>query len=377
MNAIVTQYVCPAILEEGYTFSPSGIYFAPPVGPLDSVQAYAAALPLNDNPEIFGLNANANIASQRSETLLLLDTVLSLQPRSSGGARGRSPDEIVADLARTFEAELPPTLDMADAGATSFQRKGEHMDSLSTVLSQEMARFNILLKVMAVSLSDLQRAIRGEVLLSEELDRMYMALLNNKVPGNWEAAAYPSLKPLASWGKDLHARMAFMRAWLVGGQPLACWSSGFFFPQGFLTGALQNHARKYAIAIDTLNFAFTVRDEDSPADLDPTAVPVDGVLVYGLFFDGARWDKKKRLVADSRPGEIYSSMPLIHFMPTKDYKPDSSEYACPVYKTSTRAGVLSTTGMSTNYVINVELPTDRDPNTWVLCGAALLTMLND
>ena len=92
---------------------------------------------------------------------------------------------------------------------------------------------------------------------------------------------------------------------------------------------------------------------------------------------GARWDKAAGSVVESRPGEIYTSLPLVHFVPTKDYRPDPSEYSAPCYKTSTRAGVLSTTGMSTNYVISVELPTTADPSKWILAGAALLCQLND
>ena len=71
--------------------------------------------------------------------------------------------------------------------------------------------------------------------------------------------AYPSLKPLGSWVADLHKRVAFMRDWLVNGAPKCFWLPGFFFPQGFMTGALQNHARKYQIPIDTLNYGFKVR----------------------------------------------------------------------------------------------------------------------
>jgi hypothetical protein len=79
-----------------------------------------------------------------------------------------------------------------------------------------------------------------------------------QVPELWARAAYPSLKPLASWVADFQARVAAMAAWLAGGPPACFWLPGFFFPQGFMTGVLQMHARKYAIPVDTLGFAFEV-----------------------------------------------------------------------------------------------------------------------
>ena len=86
--------------------------------------------------------------------------------------------------------------------------------------------------------------------MSQELDSMYSSLLNNKVPEMWQKAAYPSLKALASWVKDLKERIAFLRDWTQNGSPNCYWLSGLFFPQGFLTGVLQTHARRYQIPID-------------------------------------------------------------------------------------------------------------------------------
>lgn len=66
-------------------------------------------------------------------------------------------------------------------------------------------------------------------------------------------------------------------------------------------------------------------------------------------------------------------MPMIHFMPTEFHTAnEAKDYLCPIYKTSVRAGILSTTGQSTNFVLAVELPTNRSPDYWVLKGAALL-----
>jgi hypothetical protein len=62
--------------------------------------------------------------------------------------------------------------------------------------------------------------------------QMFDALLSNKVPGLWMTAAYPSLKPLASWYKDLQMRMEFMHGWNKGGVPVSIALPYIFFTQG-------------------------------------------------------------------------------------------------------------------------------------------------
>ena len=70
--------------------------------------------------------------------------------------------------------------------------------------------------------------------MSEELDMVYHAFLNNQVPALWANSAYPSLKPLGSWVKDLQLRCYFIEHWMKNGLPKSFWLSGLFFPQGLL-----------------------------------------------------------------------------------------------------------------------------------------------
>lgn len=69
-------------------------------------------------------------------------------------------------------------------------------------------------------------------------------------------------------------------------------------------------------------------------------------------------------------------MPLVWLKPQQHRaKPASGIYDCPVYKTTTRAGTLSTTGHSTNFIMMLELGTELQPAHWINRGVALFTAL--
>ena len=94
---------------------------------------------------------------------------------------------------------------------------------------------------------------------------------------------------------------------------------GFFFPQGFMTGVLQTHARKYAMPIDSLNFDFNVLDgKETAADIEEG--PEDGVLIDGLFVDNARWNREARYLDESEHGQMQSNLPVILFNPVQHKK---------------------------------------------------------
>jgi len=43
--------------------------------------------------------------------------------------------------------------------------------------------------------------------------------------------------------------------------------------------------------------------------------PINGVLVFGLYIDGARWDVNAGALSDALPGNRFSKLPQVHFIP--------------------------------------------------------------
>ena len=99
------------------------------------------------------MHPNANISFQLQETRRLVDSILSIQPRVTSGSAGKSPDEVVTELAAELQASLQPELNREEALEDLFARtETGQLNSLSVVLGQEMDRFNRLTGMMQSSL---------------------------------------------------------------------------------------------------------------------------------------------------------------------------------------------------------------------------------
>lgn len=70
-------------------------------------------------------------------------------------------------------------------------------------------------------------------------------------------------------------------------------------------------------------------------------------------------------------------LPVMHVIPVLTHPENDPRYVCPLYKTAIRAGVLSTTGHSTNFVTPILLPSSQKNSYWILKGTALLIQITD
>jgi len=312
ITEILSDFYTPSIMEDSYTFSSSGTYHAPPGSPNRAeVLAFIRQLPLNEGPEVFGMHENANIAASVAESTHLLSTALSLQPRTAGEA-GESWEEQLIRISQEILARLPEPFDVEKV---QIDYPVSYTESMNTVLLQELHKYNRLTHKLRSTLELLCRAIKGEVVLSMELEEMGTHLAAARVPALWSSVSYPSLKPLRSWISDLEKRLKFFSRWTEEGSPANYWISGFFFTQAFLTGTRQNFARKFTIPIDEVQFSFRVLSQQQEAAID--GKPSDGAYTHGMFIDGAGWDADRLVLRESKPRELMAPMPTIHILPKR------------------------------------------------------------
>ncbi|KAF7253561.1 Dynein heavy chain 14, axonemal [Varanus komodoensis] len=171
-------------------------------------------------------------------------------------------------------------------------------------------------------------------------------------------------------------------------------------PAGFLTAVLQNYARQKKIPVDSLYFVHqVVQAEDqevrtfkqkdsilSKAFKEPSQHK-SGVRIFGLYIDGASWNLNTATLEEPEHHKRFYALPDILFLPEMTdlfSRPSNLEeeagllfYKCPLYRTPQRSGILSSTGISTNFITAVRLPTLTVPSHWITRGVALLCQLDD
>ena len=234
LMCLLSNYYTPAVVEDpNYKFSPSGIYFSPPKGKYEEYLEYIRSLPLNQSPEIFGIHDNGDIARQLSETRQLFESVIKTQENTNSGSGGKSNDETINEVATDILSRISKPFNIEQAMK---KYPVNYNESMNTVLIQEMIRFNRLIQIILSSLANVQKAIKGLVVMSSELEEVCKSILVGRVPAMWAAKSYPSLKPLASYVSDLVGRLKFFQTWYDQGSPPVFAMSAFFFTQSFITG---------------------------------------------------------------------------------------------------------------------------------------------
>jgi dynein heavy chain len=373
ISTILEKYIHDEVITKGaaYKFSASGTYYCPEADCQEEFITYIRTLPIAPHPEVFGLDGNCEIACAEAEANSYLEGMLSMAPRASGGG-GKSADAVMDEMALTIIEQTPKKFDLDDLEA---KFPTMYSESRNTVLKQESFKYNRLLSLLNAQLPLFRRALKGLVVMTDELEASGKAMYSNMVPDSWAAKGFLSLKPLSAWIKDLVDRMNFMNSWVDNGNPMVFWLSGMFFPQAFLTATNQNFARKFKIAIDKISFDYVMHDEFAVDGSDVKEGVDFGCLCYGLFLEGCKWDFEKHTLASSLPKQLYAQMPLVHFKPVPDRQTPSGVYQCPVYKVLSRKGTLSTTGHSTNFVLYMDVPSQDEESTWIRAGVALFLAL--
>jgi dynein heavy chain len=148
-DIIIADFFTPKILEEGYSFSRSGLYYSLNPSTDDPQQSYAdyiEQLPFNAEPEVFGMHNNANITSAITDADSAFGIILSLQPRVASGG-GISREDQIIEMAAATQASLPSLFDIEAIGMLY---PTDYLESMNTVLIQEAQRYNGLLKVHSV-----------------------------------------------------------------------------------------------------------------------------------------------------------------------------------------------------------------------------------
>lgn len=160
---------------------------------------------------MFGLHANAGIVRDLETTRQMLDSYASVAAEFGGGGAtddAAAADELLTAIASGVLAKLPNNFDVE---TVAIRYPVTYVESMNTVLVQEMERFNILLTAVRRSLRDVVEAVRGAAVMTPELETVARSLSAGKCPALWSRYSYPSLKSLGGYAADLVDRLRFLQ----------------------------------------------------------------------------------------------------------------------------------------------------------------------
>ncbi|KAF6775633.1 hypothetical protein AHF37_04230, partial [Paragonimus kellicotti] len=309
-----------------------------------------------------------NTAYQSKKAKTILDCILDIQPKDASAGSGETREDVVYRMADDMLNKMP-----ANYVAFEVSEKLNQMGMLQPMnifLRQELDRMQRLIGMVRICLTDLKLAIEGAVVMSESLREALDCMYDARIPASWTKLSWDS-STLGFWFTELVERNHQFSDWLFNGRPSCFWMTGFFNPQGFLTAIRQEVTRSHkGWALDTValwnDVTKHMRDEVLRA-------PQEGAYVYGLFLEGADFDRRNLRLCEAKSKVLYEPMPVIHVQAldiSKDKEIPSNllinTYICPVYRKPRRTDQTYVTSLY------LRCPVSKPHEHWVLRGTALL-----
>ncbi|XP_012940947.1 dynein heavy chain 5, axonemal [Aplysia californica] len=362
LNTFCSVWFGEKMFEPNFVFYKG--YNIPKCTKINEYHEYINDLPSTDAPEVFGLNANADITYQSVTAKTILDTILNIQPKDSSSGGGETRESMVYKFCDDVLNKLPQDYDPFEKRACL--TKLGNLEPLVIFLRQELDRMQIVITAVRNTVVDLKLAIDGTIIMSENLRDALDCIYDGRIPAAWKKISWDS-STISFWLNELQDRNTQFRSWLYNGAPKSFWMTGFFNAQGFLTAMRQKVTRNHkGWALDTVVLYNEVTKFEN-IDAVPQE-PQEGVYVHGLFLDGAGWDKRNSKLIESKPKVLFESMPVIHITAINSTSNADNPrlYKCPIYKKPRRTDLT--------YIAEVILRTGQNvvADHWVLRGVALL-----
>jgi dynein heavy chain len=387
------EYMGDFLFDENqkFSFSTKGFdYTIPEYGNLENYTNAIESLPLDSRPTVFGLHSNAEMSYNSKSGKDMWRNLIELQPRTTSGGQGISREEFISNLAQDIATKVPEDFDMlvtrrelieklkamSDSGMADDDEVDEddeegasHIKPLpptTVVLLQELERWNALVIKMSTSLAELQKALKGIVGMSAELDELADSLFNGFLPPAWRRLAPGTEKGLGSWIQHFLRRYAQYKTWVeTARDPKVIWLSGLHIPESYLTALVQTTCRRRLWPLDKSTLYTKVTRFTSPDEVD--AKPLDGCYVEGIYLEGAAWDLEKSVLKPQDPKNLVVDLPILQVIPIEANKLKlNNTFRTPVYVTQSRRNA-----MGVGLVFEADLDSPEHASHWILQGTAL------
>lgn len=352
-----------------------------------------------ESPPLFGLHPNAEIGYLTNSTEQLFFNIIVMSGGGSGGGDDNTGGDVVKETMTNLRGRVPEEFEIVSLSLKAKPLLSGPAGPYIVVALQECDRMNVLLREIKNTLDDLDKGLKGQLNMSQDMEDLAAALKINQWPGRnpfskctWEKLAWPSQKNLMLEFADMILRVEQLRKWTEDFEtPKSIWLSGLFNPNSYLTAVQQVVARKTGLALDKMTIETHVTNMWDASEVKESAL--DGTYIHGLYIEGARWPKGEDAgepfvvsgttcsgsLSESRLKELIPAMPVIYVKaipiephweasPVGYLRNDPRIYECPVYITTFRGPT---------YIFLATLATEISAKKWVLSAVAMFLQTDD